>query len=83
MCVVLAFIYFTLCIKWWIVAFFAGLSFSLATPDEFVDEHWDEDFLMLPIRTVASFLHLSDQLEKIHIPSFSIKNQLKFKSKKK
>ena len=83
MCVVLPFIYFTLCIKWWIVAFFAGLSFSMATPNEFVDDHWDEDFLMLPIRTVASFLHLSDKLEKIHIPSFSIKNLLKTKSWKK
>ena len=83
MCVALPFIYFTLCIKWWIVAFFAGLSFSLATPNEFVDEHWDEDFLMLPIRTVASFLHLSDKLDKIHIPSFSLKNVFTFKRLKK
>ena len=83
MCVVLPFIYFTLCIKWWIVAFFAGLSFSLATPDEFVDDHWDEDFLLLPIRTLAGFLHLSDKVENIHIPSFSMKKMLKFKSKKK
>lgn len=83
MCLVLPFIYFTLCIKWWIVAFFAGFSFSLATPDEFVDEHWDEDFLMLPVRTIASLLHLSDKLEKIHIPSFSIKNKLTFKRRKK
>jgi hypothetical protein len=83
MCVVLPFIYFTLCIKWWIVAFFAGLSFALATPDEFVDDHWDEDFLLLPIRTLAGFLHLSDKVENIHIPSFSMKKMLRFKSKEK
>lgn len=71
MCVVLPFIYFTLCIKWWVVGFLAGLSFALATPNEFVGKHWDKDFLKLPFRTLASLFHLSDQFDQLHVPQLS------------
>lgn len=54
MSLTLPFIYFTLALKWWLVGFFLGFSFSLATPDHMVDEHWDKDFLLLPIRVVTS-----------------------------
>ncbi len=54
MALTLPFIYFTLAIKWWIVGLILGFAFSFATPNHLVDEHWDNDFLMLPIRVVTS-----------------------------
>ena len=54
MALTLPFIYFTLAIKWWIVGMILGFAFSFATPNHLVDEHWDNDFLMLPIRVVTS-----------------------------
>lgn len=54
MALTLPFIYFTLAIKWWIFGLILGFAFSFATPNHLVDEHWDNDFLMLPIRVVTS-----------------------------
>ena len=54
MALTLPFIYFTLAIKWWIVGLILGFAFSFATPNHLVDKHWDNDFLMLPIRVVTS-----------------------------
>lgn len=84
MCVFLPFIYFTLCLKWWLVAFFAGLSFALSTPNEYVDENWDKDFLMLPFRTVYSVLHLDKVVAKFPLLSFNVISLFKKnKSRKK
>ena len=65
MSIVLPFIYFTLAIKWWIIAVIVGFSFALATPNNLVDKHWDQDFLSLPFRTLRSLLRIVG----IHIPS--------------
>ncbi len=54
MSITLPFIYFTLAIKWWIVAVIWGFSLALATPNEFVDKNWDKDFITLPISTLAN-----------------------------
>lgn len=56
MSVILPFIYFSLAIKWWIIGFLLGSALAIATPDYLVDQHWDSDFLHLPIRLVKSFL---------------------------
>ena len=54
MSVALPFIYFTLVLKWWVTGLLLGFAFSFATPDRMVDKHWDNDFLMLPVRVVTS-----------------------------
>lgn len=53
MSITLPFIYFTLVVKWWIIAIIWGFSLSFATPNALVDKHWDKDFFMLPIATVV------------------------------
>jgi cellulose synthase/poly-beta-1,6-N-acetylglucosamine synthase-like glycosyltransferase len=57
MSVVLPFIYFTLCIKWWIVAAIVLFFFALATPDYLVDEMWDKTFLRSPFVTLWGKLY--------------------------
>ena len=52
MCIVLPFIYFTLAIKWWIIAALVLFFFALATPDYLVDEMWDKTFLRSPFVTL-------------------------------
>lgn len=54
MSITLPFIYFTLAIKWWIVTVVWGFSLAIATPDELVDEHWDRDFITLPLTTAMN-----------------------------
>lgn len=54
MCLVLPFIYFTSAIKWWVVGLLLGFAFAFATPNHMVDDHWDKDFLLLPVRLVVS-----------------------------
>lgn len=49
-CLILPFVYFTMVIKWWVIAVLFGFSLAIATPDYLVDKHWDTDFLMLPFR---------------------------------
>lgn len=51
---ILPFIYFTLVIKWWIIAIIWGFSLAIATPDELVDKNWDKDFISLPIATIIN-----------------------------
>ena len=57
MSVVLPFIYFTLCIKWWIMAALVLFFFALATPDYLVDEMWDKTFLRSPFVTLWGKLY--------------------------
>ena len=57
MCVVLPFIYFTLAIKWWILAALTLFFFALATPDYLVDEMWDKTFLRSPFVTLWGKLY--------------------------
>lgn len=52
MSLVLPFIYFTLCIKWWILGALVLFFFALATPDYLVDEMWDKTFLRSPLITL-------------------------------
>ena len=52
MCIILPFIYFTLAIKWWILAALVLFFFALATPDYLVDEMWDKTFLRSPFVTL-------------------------------
>ena len=65
MSLILPFIYFTLAIKWWIIAIIWGFSLAIATPDELVDKHWDKDFVTLPIVSIINFSkHLFSKLKK-------------------
>lgn len=57
MCVVLPFIYFTLAIKWWVLAALTLFFFALATPDYLVDEMWDKTFLRSPFVTMWGKLY--------------------------
>ena len=57
MCIVLPFIYFTLAIKWWILAALVLFFFALATPDYLVDEMWDKTFLRSPFVTIWGKLY--------------------------
>jgi cellulose synthase/poly-beta-1,6-N-acetylglucosamine synthase-like glycosyltransferase len=57
MCVILPFIYFTLAIKWWILAALTLFFFALATPDYLVDEMWDKTFLRSPFVTMWGKLY--------------------------
>lgn len=58
MCIILPFIYFTIAIKWWILAAFILFFFALATPDYLVDEMWDKTFLRSPFVTLWGKLYL-------------------------
>jgi cellulose synthase/poly-beta-1,6-N-acetylglucosamine synthase-like glycosyltransferase len=58
MSIVLPFIYFTLVIKWWIIAVLLGFAFAIATPNYLVDKNWDKDFLLMPFRTIWGLLSL-------------------------
>jgi cellulose synthase/poly-beta-1,6-N-acetylglucosamine synthase-like glycosyltransferase len=51
MSIILPFIYFTLAIKWWLIVIVFGFAMAFATPDHLVDDHWDKDFITLPIST--------------------------------
>ena len=65
MSLILPFIYFTLAIKWWIIAIIWGFSLAIATPDELVDKHWDKDFVTLPIVSIINFSkHLFSKIKK-------------------
>ena len=57
MCIVLPFIYFTLAIKWWLLAALTLFFFALATPDYLVDEMWDKTFLRSPFVTLWGKLY--------------------------
>lgn len=54
MCITLPFIYFTLAIKWWFIGLLLGFAFAFASPDHLVDDHWDKDFLLVPVRLATS-----------------------------
>lgn len=56
-CIVLPFIYFSLAIKWWILAALVLFFFALATPDYLVDEMWDKTFLRSPFVTLWGKLY--------------------------
>ena len=57
MCVVLPFIYFTLAIKWWILAALVLFFFALATPDYLVDEMLYKTCLRSPYLTLWGKLY--------------------------
>ena len=57
MSIILPFIYFTLCIKWWILGSLALFFFALATPDYLVDEMWDKTFLRSPLIALGGKLY--------------------------
>jgi len=57
MCVILPFIYFTLAIKWWVMAAVVLLAFAMATPDYLVDKEWNKTFLIdMPKMAIKSIL---------------------------
>lgn len=58
MCIILPFIYFTIAIKWWILASIVLFFFALATPDYLVDEMWDKTFLRSPFVTLWGKLYV-------------------------
>lgn len=65
MSVILPFIYFTLCIKWWILGSLALFFFALATPDYLVDEMWDKTFLRSPFVSLGGKLYSLLHIKKI------------------
>jgi len=52
MSLILPFIWFTMCIKWWVLGASVLFFFALATPDYLVDEMWDKTFLRSPFVTL-------------------------------
>lgn len=70
MSIILPFIYFTLCIKWWILGAIALFFFALATPDYLVDEMWDKTFLRSPLIALGGKLY-----SKLPIKKFLKKNK--------
>lgn len=58
MCILLPAIYFTLAVKWWILAAFVLFVFAMATPDYLVDKHWEHAFFKAPFIMVTSFFHI-------------------------
>ena len=65
MSIILPFIYFTLCIKWWILGSLALFFFALATPDYLVDEMWDKTFLRSPLVSIGGKLYSLLPIKKI------------------
>lgn len=58
MSLLLPFIYFSLAIKWWIMAAIILLVFAIATPDYLVDKRWERSFFIAPFIMFKSLLHL-------------------------
>lgn len=58
MSIILPFIYFTLAIKWWVIAAIALFAFSLATPDYLVGKEWDKDFLRAPFISIGAIYNI-------------------------
>lgn len=49
MSAILPFIYWSMALKWWILAFLFPLSLAVATPDYIVNEEWVKSFRRLPL----------------------------------
>ncbi len=58
MSIILPFIYFTLALKWWLLATIALFAFALAAPDYLVTKNWDKDFLRAPIITIGAIYNI-------------------------
>ena len=58
MSVVLPFIYFSLAIKWWVVAAVSIVAYALATPNYLIDKNWNRDFLLAPLVATRAVLGL-------------------------
>ncbi len=58
MSLTLPFIYFSLAIKWWIVAAMAIMSFAFATPNYLIDKNWNTDFLRAPLISIGALLNI-------------------------
>ena len=58
MSLILPFVYFTLAVKWWIMAALVLLVFAIATPDYLVDKRWERSFFIAPFIMFKSILHL-------------------------
>ena len=58
MSLILPFVYFTLAVKWWIMAALVLLVFAIATPDYLVDKRWEHSFFIAPFIMFKSILHL-------------------------
>ena len=58
MSLALPFIYFSLAIKWWIMAALILLVFAIATPDYLVDKRWERSFFIAPFIMFRSILNL-------------------------
>lgn len=58
MSLALPFIYFSLAIKWWIMAALILLVFAIATPDYLVDKRWERSFFIAPFIMFRSIFNL-------------------------
>ena len=91
MSLILPFIYFSLVVKWWIVAAVILLAFAMATPDYLVDENWDKDFLRSPIVGLGGLVNIfrsghseaTDRATAIHQWIGRLSNKMKKKRRKK
>ena len=54
MSVLLPFIYFSMAVKWWVLASFICFIFALATPDYLIDKNWNKMMLQTPRVIFAS-----------------------------
>ena len=67
MCIVLPFVYFRLCLKWWALFSFTLFIFALATPDYLVDKQWNSTFFRSPfilMKSIPGFSKLSAFISK-------------------
>ena len=54
MSLIMPLIYFTLAVKWWLLAAFVLFIFALATPDYLVDKNWNKSFAKAPFIMIGS-----------------------------
>ncbi|MGN0282777.1 MAG: glycosyltransferase [Prevotella sp.] len=59
MSLVLPFVYFTLAVKWWIIAAWILLIFAIATPNYLVDKRWERAFFVAPFIMFKTIIQIT------------------------
>ena len=68
MSIILPFIYFSMAVKWWILASFICFIFALATPDYLIDQNWNKMMLQTPrVFLTSIYRHIHSVWLKKHL----------------
>lgn len=68
MSIILPFIYFSMAVKWWILASFICFIFALATPDYLIDQNWNKMMLQTPrVFLTSIYRHIHSVRLKKHL----------------